>query len=123
MGRPTPRAALESALTLLGQQLTSMALAAVVDLETPPTVRGRDAQREARTRLDGLARELATATSAPVATIFLFGEPAAALQHFALENGYELIVAGSVAARSHVASRRAGRTQQSVPVLIGPASS
>jgi len=55
--------------------------------------------------------------------IALFGEPATALQHFALENGYELIVAGSMAARSHVASRRAGRTQQSVLVLLGPASS
>ena len=98
-----------------------MTLAAVVDLEAPSTVRGRDTQREAQARLDTLARELATVTSAPVATVILFGEPATALQHFALENGYELIVAGNVAARSQVGSRRAGRTHK-VPVLIGPAS-
>lgn len=122
-GTPDAQAALETALTLLGQQMTSMTLAAVVDLEAPSTVRGRDTQREAQVRLDTLARELATVTSAPVATVILFGEPATALQHFAVENGYELIVAGSVTAMSHVGSRRAGRTHPSVPVLIGPASS
>ncbi len=122
-GTPDAQAALETALTLLGRQMTSMTLAAVVDLEAPSTVRGRDTQREAQERLDTLASELAAATSAPVATVILFGEPATALQHFAVENGYELIVAGSVAARSHVGSRRAGRAHQSVPVLIGPASS
>ena len=121
-GTPDAQAALETALTLLGQQMTSVTLAAVVDLEAPSTVRG-DTQREAQTLLDALARELATVTSAPVATIILFGEPATALQHFALENGYELIVAGSVAARSHMGRRRAGHPHRSVPVLIGPASS
>lgn len=121
-GTPDAQAALQTALALLSQQMTSMTLAAVVDLEAPSTVRGRDTQREAQARLDTLARELATVTSAPVATVILFGEPATALQHFALENGYELIVAGNVAARSQVGSRRAGRTHK-VPVLIGPASS
>lgn len=121
-GTPDAHAALETALNLLSRQMTSITLAAVVDLEVPSTVRGGDTQREAQERLDSLARELATVTSAPVATVVLFGEPATALQHFALENGYELIVAGSVAARWHVGRRRAGRTHQSVPVLIGPAS-
>ena len=121
-GTPDAQAALAAAMTLLGQHMTSMTLAAVVDLEAPSTVRGRDTQREAQERLDTLARELAAATSAPVATVILFGEPATALQHFALENSYELLVAGSVTARSHLRSRRAGGTHQSVPVLIGPAS-
>ena len=121
-GTRDAQAALGTALTLLSQNMSSMTLAAVVDLEAPSTVRGRDTLCEAQERLDTLALELATVTSGPVATVILFGEPATALQHFALENGYELIVAGSVAARAHVGSRRAGRTHQSVPVLIGPSS-
>jgi hypothetical protein len=121
-GTPDAQAALDTALTFLGQQMTSMTVAAVVDLEAPSTVRGRDTQREAQARLDVLARELETVTSAPVATIILFGEPATALQHFAHDNGYELIVAGSLAARSHLGTRRTGRPRTSVPVLIGPAS-
>lgn len=89
---------------------------------SPCCSRSTPTQREAQERLDTLARELAKVTSAPVATVVLFGEPATALRHFALGNGYELIVAGSVAARWHVSRRRAGRTHQSVPVLIGPTS-
>jgi hypothetical protein len=121
-GTPDVRAALDAALTLLGTQMTSMTRAAVVDLEAPSTVRGRDTQRAAHERLDALARDVATLISAPLATVVLFGEPATALQHFALENGYEVIVAGRVAAKP-VGSRRSGRAHKSVPVLIGPASS
>ena len=121
-GTPDAQAALEAALVLVGPQMTSMTLAAVVDLEAPSTVRGRHTQNEAQDRLEALARDVAAATSVPVATVILFGEPAVALQHFAIENGYELVVAGSGAARSHVGGRRNGRTHPSVPVLIGPAS-
>lgn len=117
-GTPDAQAALDAALHLLGTQMTSMTLAAVVDLEAPSTVRGRDTQREAQERLDALARDVAATTSAPVATVVLFGEPATALQHYAIENGYEVIVAGCVAARS--VARKASRTHRSVPVLIGP---
>lgn len=114
-GTPDAQAALDTALTLVGGQMTSMTLAAVVDLEASSTVRGRDTQRQAQERLDAAARQVAAMTDAPVATVVLFGEPATALQHFAVENGYELIVAGCVAA-----SRRTGRARTSVPVLIGP---
>lgn len=120
-GTADAQAALTSALALFGGRMTSVTLAAVVDLEAPTTVRGRDTERGAQERLDSLAREVGAATSAPVATVILYGEAAAALQHFAVENGYELIVAGNVAARSH-ARRRSSRVRMSVPVLIGPAS-
>lgn len=120
-GTADAQAALEAALALLGSRMTSVTLAAVVDLEAPSTVRGRETQREAQERLDKIADEVSTVTTAPIATVILFGEPATALQHFAADNDYELIVAGSGAARSHVGSRRSGRSR-SVPVLIGPAS-
>ena len=122
-GTPDVRAALEAALTLLG---------AADDLDDAGrgrrprgSVHGARAGHAAggHERLDALARDVATVISAPLATVVLFGEPATALQHFALENGYEVIVAGRVAARSHVGSRHSGRGHKSVPVLIGPASS
>jgi nucleotide-binding universal stress UspA family protein len=120
-GTPDAHAALDAALTLLGTHMTSVTLATVVDLEAPSTVRGRDTLREAQERLDALAREVGTLTAAPVATVILFGEPATALQQYAVDNDYELVVAGCVAARSYV-GRRAGRARKSVPLLIGPGS-
>lgn len=116
--------ALDAAMTLLGDRMTSLTVAAVVDLEAPTTARGRDTQREAQQRLDAIAREVEASTTAPVATVILCGDPAHALQHFAVEQGYELIVVGSrVAGRSHLGSHRLARkleTRRSVPVLIGP---
>lgn len=116
-------AALDAAMDLLGPRLTSITLAAVVDLEATTTVRGRDTQRETQARLDALAREVGPRTDAPVDTTILFGEPTQALQQHATEHGYELIVAGNAEARrSRVArnGRRLGRS--GVPVLVGPAS-
>lgn len=121
-GTADAHAALDAALGLLGKHMTSMTLAAVVDLEAPSTVRGRETQREAQERLDALAGQLASRTTAPVGTVILFGEAATALQHYAVENGYEVIVTGSVTAKSHVRPRRAAHTRSSVPVLIGPSS-
>jgi nucleotide-binding universal stress UspA family protein len=123
-GSPDARAALEAALTLLGPQMTTMTLATVIDLEAPSTVRGRDTQREAQRRLDTVVRDVSSRTTAPIATVILFGEPATALHHFAVDNGYELIVAGSrLEARSLVGGRRTGRAQASVSVLLGPTPS
>ena len=121
-GTAEAQAALDSALTLLGPHMTSMTMAAVVDLEAESTVRGRDTQRQAQERLDALARHAETRTDAPVGTIILFGEPATALQRYAVENSYEIIVVGSGAAGSHVPSRRFARSHQCVPVLIGPSA-
>ncbi|MGH9189543.1 MAG: universal stress protein [Acidimicrobiales bacterium] len=120
-GTPDAQAALDVALALLGTRMTSITLAAVLDLEAPSTVRGRDTQREAQQRLDTIARDVGTQVTAPVATVILFGEPSRALHRFAVDNRYELIVVSSGAgARTLVSSRRSGSTHRSVPVLIGP---
>lgn len=125
-GSADATAALDSVLSLLNDRMTSLTLAAVVDLEAPTTVRGKETQRQAQERLDGIARGVEASIKAPVATVILFGDPAHALQHFAVEQGYELIVAGCRAARrSHLGSDRVARglaTGRSVPVLIGPAT-
>ncbi|HEX7167167.1 MAG TPA: universal stress protein [Acidimicrobiales bacterium] len=119
-GTADSQAALDAALGMLGPQMTSVTLAAVVDIEASSTVRGEDTQREAQERLDVLAGDVSGRTAVPVATVILFGEPAHALQHYALENGYELIVAGSrLAAKAHLRTRPGGQAK-SVPVLIGP---
>lgn len=125
-GSPQASAALQAALNLLGSRITSLTLAAVVDMEAGSTVRGRATQSEAQARLDALVRDIAVLTDAPVDTIILFGEPRAALQSFAAEHGFELIVTGDRSAgRSHFAGlRAAGRltAESPVPVLVGPAS-
>lgn len=126
-GSAEAAAAAATALDLLGPQMTSVTFAAVLDLEATSTVRGRDAQRETQARLDAAVRDLGAATSAPADTVILFGESSRALQQFATEHGYELIVAagGHLAGRSRLAGRRAVwrlATESPVPVFLGPAS-
>jgi nucleotide-binding universal stress UspA family protein len=122
-GSADAAASAEAALDLVGAQMTSLTFAAVLDLEATSTVRGREEQALTQARLDTLARE--AESSAPVDTVILFGEPIQALQHYAAQHGYELIVAGShVAGRSRLGSRQAVwklATQSPVPVLLGPA--
>ncbi len=122
-GSADAAAALASVLDLLGGQMTSLTLAAVVDLEAASTVRGRDTKRETQARLDALVGDVAGATKAPVDSVILFGEPTQALQRFAADHGYELIVVGCrPAARSHLVGSGAVRrlaTHAPVPVLIG----
>ena len=104
--------------------MTSITLAAVVDLEAASTVRGRETQRE--TQADSTpSRRRRSRDDAPVDTVILFGEPVHALQHLAAEHGYELIVAGAVRASAHLGGRGAARklaTRSPVPVLVGPVS-
>lgn len=123
-GSPDADGALDTALELLGGRMTSLTLAAVVDFEASTTARGRDAQRDAQQRLDTVAGRVAASVTAPVATVILCGEPAHALQHFAVEQGYELIVTGSrAAARTHLGDQRLARkleARRCVPVLVGP---
>lgn len=119
--------ALDAALVLLGDQLTSLTLADVVDAEASTTVGGQDIMRAAEERLDGLARRVAATTSAPVDTVVLYGVPARALDQFAAHHGYDLIVAcrggghgASRLVRRGLAQRLAARA--SVPVLTVPAA-
>lgn len=125
-GSDAATAALDAAMDLLGPQLTSITLAAVVDLEATSTVRGRDTRRETQAQLDALAHDLASVTSAPVDTVILFGEPARTLRQHAAEHGYELIVTGnSTTGRARLRrSRAVGKlaTPSHVPVLVGPAT-
>ena len=126
-GSSEAAAALESVLDLLGSEMTSLTVAAVVDLEAASTARGQETQRETQARLDALVGDIAVAIKAPVDTVILFGEPSHALQHFAADHGYELIVVGRrTAARSHLAGRGATQklaTHAPVPVFVGPATS
>lgn len=114
-GSSDSAAAVEAALHILSDRITSLTVAAVVDLEASTTVRGRATQRDAQERLDAVARRLSASTRAPIDTIVLFGEPARTLSGFAVEHGYELIVAGRSLARRFP-------TATPVSVLIGPGS-
>ena len=120
-GSEDAAAALEAALTFLGPRMTSLTLAAVVDLEAPATVRGRDTLREAHERLDALLEGVTAKITAPVEAVVLYGEPSHVLQQYAAEHGYEVVVMGNRSATSsHLIHHRAART--SVPFLIGPAT-
>ena len=125
-GSPEAAAAMESALDLLGAQMTSLTVAAVVDLEAVSTVRGRETQRETLARLDARVGDIAGVIKAPVDTVILFGEPSHTLQRFAADHGYELIVVGCRSAGgSHLAGRGTARklaAHAPVPVFVGPAS-
>ena len=122
-GTADAQAALDSALHWFGPRLTSVTVATVVDFEASSTVRGQETQHVAQEQRDAIAGDVATKTKAPVATVVLYGEPASAIQHFAAENGFELIVAGHGSSRrSLVGHARQRAASRSVPVLIGPAS-
>jgi nucleotide-binding universal stress UspA family protein len=125
-GSPAASMALASALELFGPQMTSLTLAAIVDIEAATTVRGRDTERETRARLEGVAGQLAVRCG-PVETVVLHGDPAEALARFAAQHGYELVVVGGDdgsrwrhALTGNVAHRLAAAT--TVPVLVGPAA-
>lgn len=114
--------ALESALNLLGPRISSITLGAVVGMESPTTVVGREAQEEIRERLDRRAQEVGAGLSVPVATVILFGEPGHAHQEFAREKGYGLVVASAAAAGHwHFGRPRSAPAGMTAPVLIGPA--
>lgn len=125
-GSPHAAAAVDSAIALIGPSITSLTLAAVVDAEAASTVRGRETIAGAQRRLDEQASLVRLRVAAPVDTLVLHGDPASTLERFALEHGYELIVAGSCGSgRTHgprgaVASALAAHAP--VPVLVGPAS-
>ncbi len=125
-GSPQASAALDAALALMGRGVTSLTLADVVYAEEAITFSGRETVQSAQERLQGLSDRLAAATSAPVDTVVLYGAPARALDHFAAQHGYALVVAargGGHGASPLVRRRVAHRlvATASVPVLIVPA--
>lgn len=114
-GSPDADAALDAALAILGDRVTGLTIACVVDAEAATTVRGRETQRDAHERLDAVARRLGATTSATIDTVVLFGEPGRAVQTFADEHGYTLIVAACCRASQRLVKATP------VPVLVGPA--
>jgi nucleotide-binding universal stress UspA family protein len=116
--------ALAAALERFAPSITSLTLAAVVDVEAATTVRGRDTERDTYARLDGIAASLGGLPDGSVETVVLHGDPAVALAEFAEQHGYELLVVGgsgpggSRVLRGSVARRLAMGGE--VPVLIGP---
>ncbi|HEX2064570.1 MAG TPA: universal stress protein [Acidimicrobiales bacterium] len=123
-GSQTASVALDSALGLLGRHMTSLTLAAVVDVETVTTAGGRITMRDTHERLQTVADQVGTLLNASVETVVLHGDPVQALSQFAEQHGYELIVVGGSGPgprrvrRGSVARRLAKGTP--VPVLVGP---
>ena len=125
-GSPAADAALASAVELFGSQMTSLTLAAVVDIEAATTVRGHETEREAQARLDRLSGKL-TLPCGPVETAILHGDPAHVLSRCAAEGGYELVVVPGCDGHrwrriltGDVAHRLPATTP--VPVFVGPAA-
>jgi nucleotide-binding universal stress UspA family protein len=116
--------ALAAALERFAPSITSLTLAAVVDVESATTVRGRETEHETYSRLDAVAGRLDSIDHGLVETVVLHGDPAVALAEFAEQHGYELLVVGgsgpggSRVLRGSVARRLAMGGK--VPVLIGP---
>ena len=115
--------ALETALGLFGDRISSLTLVTVLDYDSQASYTGQEVQTEARQLLDEVAQQL---SFEPVDRQVLFGRPADAIAEFARTSGMELIVVG---ARGHGASeslfgsvtaRLVGSSE--VPVFVGPES-
>jgi nucleotide-binding universal stress UspA family protein len=125
-GSPAADAALASAVELFGSQMTSLTLAAIVDIEAATTVSGHGTEHDTQARLDRLAGELALPCG-PIETVILHGDPAHVLSRCAVEEGYELVVVPGCDGHrwrriltGDVAHRLPATTP--VPVLVGPAA-
>ena len=115
--------AVNAALTLFGDQVSSLTIATVVDYDAKDSVTGREIQAEARDLLDEVDPLI---RYEPLDKVVLFGRADNALAEFARTSGMELIVVG---ARGHgatealfgsITSRLVGGTE--VPVFVGPAA-
>lgn len=113
-------AALNSALELFGDSITSLTIATVLDYDSESAAAGTEPRRQAQEMLDSAA----AATSLDfVRTEILYGRADKALAEFARTHGAELIVVG---ARGHgatealfgsITSRLVGACE--VPVYVG----
>lgn len=112
--------ALHDALEVLGERVTSVTIATVVDHDNRDTPAGEEVREDARLLLAGVAEGLGVDE---VRTEVLYGRPDQALTSFADAAGIELIVIGargrgaSKAVFGSVAGRLVGAS--SVPVLVG----
>jgi nucleotide-binding universal stress UspA family protein len=124
-------AAATVAVGLLGQRVGRVTLAMVLDVDTAAPHADSllypepwPEERIAREQLGAARAALRSSTGHDAGTVVLAGEPADALEAFALGEGYEVVVVGcrgkglSKRLMGSCASMLAGRT--SVPVLIVP---
>lgn len=132
-GSPASSSAASLALQLFGPRVHRVTLATVLDLDTAgPHAPERDdpepwpEEQSARARLASMADSLRTSFGCEPGMVILAGEPADALERYAIDEGYEVIVIGSRGTGlgkrlfGSCASELACRTK--VPVLVIPAS-
>lgn len=114
-------AAINAAVELLDDRISSLSLARVLDYETAGPRSGMPAQAEAFEAVSRLSDEI---DFHPVNIELLFGSPGPALISFAENQGFELIVVGARgkgmtrALFGSVASELVGHSP--IPVLVGP---
>ena len=112
--------ALESALALVGDNITSLTLATVLSHDAKDSYSGQAEQAEALAYLESVAAKL---DSGDIRTQILFGQAAASLIDFASARGIELIVIGprgrgaSEAMFGSVARTVVSKSE--IPVLVG----
>lgn len=122
-GSEEGRLALETALTLFGETISTVTLVRVLDYDSKGTVGGVHAYEGAIDMLADVSERLGLTDAE---TQVLFGSPAEALIRRATETGIELIVVGargrgaSEALLGSVTSRLVGASV--VPIFVGPSS-
>lgn len=120
-GSPESVTALRSAIQLLGDRISSLTLARVLDYEAAGSYSGMAAQAEACEELGRVSDEI---DYRPVDIELLYGAPGRSLAEFAGDQGIELIVIGARgrgmtrALFGSVARDLVGRSE--IPVLVGP---
>lgn len=122
-GSPDSVAAVQSAVRMLGERITSLTLARVLDYDSAGSYTGMAAQSEA---CKGLSTASGQIAFDPVDIELVYGPPAQALTDYANDHGFELIVVGARgrgmtrALFGSVAREIVERSE--LPVLVGPAT-
>jgi nucleotide-binding universal stress UspA family protein len=132
-GSADAMAAAERATDLFGPRVRRVTLATVLDVDTAAPHADSSIyqepwpeERSARDRLENAVSTLRGRRAERIGSVILAGEPADALERYAVEEGYEVVVVGrrgtglSKLLLGSCASRLSGRTK--VPVLLVPAS-
>jgi nucleotide-binding universal stress UspA family protein len=127
-GSPESDAAMWAALELFAGRIGRIALAAVIDFDTFDSAVAWPEQDDALAELERRASEISNRGGPRPETVLLSGVPAEALQRFARERGFDVLVVGrrgrgaSRAFLGSVATRLA--RESLVPVLlVGPQQS